>query len=72
MNRDKRSTLKPNLAVFVPLAMLPALVMATRSGHHESRWDDSSTWWGVATGILLALALLGARAMVARRNRDQP
>jgi hypothetical protein len=72
MNRGKRSTLKQNLVVFVPLAMLPALIMATRGGHHESRWSDASTWWGVATGILLALALLGARLSFARRNRDQP
>jgi hypothetical protein len=71
MNRDKRSTLKPKLAVFVPLAMLPALVMATRGGHRESQWSDPSTWWGAATGILLALALLGARLVVTRRNRDQ-
>ncbi|NYI40890.1 hypothetical protein [Demequina lutea] len=71
MNRDKRSTLKPNLAVFVPLATLPALVMAALHGEHESRWSDPSTWWGVVTGILLALAVLGARLMVGRRNRDQ-
>jgi hypothetical protein len=71
MNRHKRSTLKPNLAMFVPVAMLPALVMATRGGLHESQWSDPSTWWGVATGILLALALLGARLVVAHRSRDQ-
>lgn len=71
MHRNKRSALKPSVAIFVPLAILPALVMATRDGDHESRRSDPSTWWGVATGILLALALLGVRLMVARRNRDR-
>ncbi len=71
MHHNKRSELKANVAWFVPLAILPALLMATRDGDHESRWSDPATWWGVATGILFALTVLAIRLMVNRRNRDQ-